>query len=155
MKKIFSILMVAMMMVVATGCTNEDEPAPPVFDGVSVYINVTNTLYKDGKPAFTPTETEGLYLAQAESKDATREYIARLIEKENYCGRDLNVPLGKDGEEGSLKIVGTDLPDGVYYELFVNIRGDEENYPPFTLRIISEEMADSENGVHGEVVIKI
>lgn len=158
MKKILGILTLAIVACVFACCSKDDEPQDytDTYDGVAVYINVTNTLYNsDGKPAFTPTGTDGLYIAAAESREVALDYVASLILNEKWNRDNVTVKLGENGENGSLKVVTRNLEPGVYCELIADIKGDEENYPPFTLLIEDMEKANEDNGVSHEVIIVI
>ena len=158
MKKIFSSFMIFLMAAVAISCSKDDEPSDyePTYDGVTVYLNALDNLYtSDGKPAFTATITEGIYVGVADSGEIAYKYICQLIGNEKWNGKNVTVPLGENGELGSLKVVSEGLEDGIYDEVIINIKGDLENYEPYTLQIISEEKAEDDNGIVGEGVIKV
>lgn len=154
MKKIFTFLMLAAAMIVATSCSKDDEPGAPTYDGVSIYLNAIETLYNsDGDPAFTPTTTDGIYVAVASTPQVARDYLSRLIGNNDWDGKNVTIPLGENGESGSLKIISQNLEAGIYDEVIVNIKG----YTPFTLHIIDEERAkdDNGNGYIGEGIVRL
>lgn len=157
MKKIVLFLMSAFILATAASCSKDDEPAgyEPTYDGVSVYMNAIQKLYENGQPAYTPTDQAGVYVASADSYDAVYAFIANLIGNPKWDGKDVTIKLGENGENGSLKVTGkTDamLSQGIYAKIIADIYGDEENYPPYTLEIITEETAD--NGHYGGGVVK-
>lgn len=149
MKKLFSILMTVVLAAAVTGCSKDDEPSDyeNTKDGITIYIDDIQALYKDGKPDFYESTTPGVYLAKAESFYDASSYVAYLIDSKDWDGKAVTVKLGENGKDGSLVI--TPYPEnntGIYYRINVNVKGDIENYPPFTLLIFTQEYADSENG---------
>ena len=158
MKKIFSLLMIFIAAATAVSCSKDDEPQDyqPTYDGVTIYLNAIDKLYtSEGQPAFTATTTEGIYVGVADSGEIAYKYICQLIGNEKWNGKNVTVPLGENGKLGSLKVVSEGLEDGIYDEVIINIKGDEKNYEPYTLQIISEEKAKDDNGIIGEGVIKV
>lgn len=152
MKKIFTFLMTAVLIMASVSCSNDEpENTPFPYDGVKVYQNVIDKLYdNDGKPAYTPTATKGIYVASATGYGQSYRFICGLIGNDNWCGGDVTIALGKDGENGTLRIVGESddlIKKGIYNEIIVNIQGGSKDYEPFTLDIITEEQA--ENGYYG------
>lgn len=157
MKKLFSFILTALFIAGLAACSNkDDEPDDyqPTYDGVAIYLNAIDKLYtSDGKPAFTPTSTEGIYIGQADSEAIARNFICDLLQNEDWDGKNVTVNLGENGEEGSLKVISEGLEDGIYDEVVINIKGDLSNYEPYTLQIVSKEKAENENGVGKDVVI--
>ena len=155
MKKILYLLIFSFLGLTVS-CSDKDEPADnnQVNNGVQVYLNAVEKLYKsDGTPAFTPTERTGVYVASATDYQQSYNYICNLIEDSDWDGKDISVSLGKNGENGELKVIGQNasmLQQGVYNKIIVDIK----DYTPYTLEIITEEMAD--NGYVGDgVVVKL
>ena len=150
--------MIFLMSAVAISCSKDDEPNDyePTYDGVTVYINAIDNLYtSDGQPAFTATTTEGIYVGVADSGEIAYGFICQILDNKDWDGKNVNVKLGENGELGSIKVVSEGLEDGIYDEVIINIKGDIENYEPYTLQIISEEKAEDDNGIIGEGVIKV
>lgn len=141
MKKLLGYMLLAVLAVSFFSCSNDDEPNNKA-DGVAVYINASDMLYKDDKPAYTPTQTPGIYIGVAESAEVAKGFIRRLILDDNWDGRDTIVNLDKNG---SLRITGASealASEGIYNEVTVNFT----DFEPYTLQIITEERAASENG---------
>ena len=159
MNKIFSsFMMIFLMAAIATSCSKDDEPQDyqPTYDGVTIYLNAIEKLYdSDGKPAYTPTSTEGIYVCVADSREIAYGFICQILDNKDWDGKNVNVKLGENGELGSIKVVSDGLADGIFYDLIIDIKGDEQNYEPYTLQIISEEKAKDDNGIVGEGVIKV
>lgn len=152
MKKIYAFLLMAVLMAAVSACSKDDEPGDydSTYDGVAILMNAENTLYADGQPAFTPSETPGVYLAVAANQDKARAFIVQLIENPEWDGKDVTIKLGEKGESGSLKIVGGTtalLSRGIYNTIIVDIN----DYPPYTLEIITQEAAD--NGKGKDIVV--
>lgn len=152
MKKILSVIMTVWAVCGLTACSEKEEPETPANDGVAVYINAADMLYdSERKPAFTPTHTEGFYVAVAESLEISENYIRRLILDEDWDGSDITVDLDKNG---SIRIMGETpelASEGVYNEIIVNFT----DFVPFTLQIIDEERAKDDNGYIGTGVAKV
>lgn len=155
MKKIFSLLLTAVMAIAISGCSKDDEPGDyePSYDGVSVYLNAIEQFYDgEAQPSYTPTDRKGVYAGYATSSQESYDYIAMILENDKWGNKDVTVKLGEKGELGTLKVVGQTealLNRGVYNEIIVDIKG----YTPYTLEIITEKAAD--NGYYGgSVVVK-
>lgn len=152
MKKFMTWMLAAFMVFGITGCAGNDEPETPGSDGVAVYINAADMLYgDDDNPVFTPTQTPGLYVAQAASLEVSESYIKKLILDENWNGKDITVNLDKNGY---LKITGNSpslTAEGIYNEVSVHFT----DFEPFTLRILSEQRASDDNGYGGTGVVRI
>lgn len=151
-------MLTALLAVAFSACSKEDEPGDykDTPDGVSIYLNVAETLfeydYNTGSPmpSFTPVGN-GLYAGQAESAQVAYDFIANLIEDPDWDNKDLTVDLGENGEKGYLEITGTNddlIKQGVYNEIKIRVIG----YPFYTLQIITSEQAT--NGYGDEIVIK-
>ena len=145
-------MMTAVMLAAVSSCSKDDEPNDyqPTYDGVAIYLNAIEKFYdNEGTPAFTLSDKEGIYLAEAESETVAANWIKQIIENPNWDGKDVTIKLGENGEEGTLKIVGN-TPDlmgkGIYNEIDVDIK----NYIPYTLEIIAE---NSENGYGKDIVV--
>lgn len=147
MNKLYYLLIVAFVAFFSS-CSDNDEPENTPNADV-VYANAVKTLYEaDKTPAFTLSDTEGVYLASAENAQISYKFICNLIDDPDWNGKDVTVSLG---DKGSLKILGespTLLVKGIYNSIIVDIKG----YQPYTLQIITEEMA--ENGHFGDGVPK-
>ena len=145
--------MMAAMLVLAS-CSKDDEPGKNTSDGVSDYINAVDMLYYSegpdaAKPRFTPSDTEGLYLAQATSKESCYQWVEELIGAK-WDGSDKTVRFD---EHSSIRLTGQSAEmaaEGIYAELVV----DFTDYIPFTLQIITAEKAGNyENGVGRDIII--
>lgn len=152
MKNIFTYLMCLLAAVAVIGCSKADEPDSydSTYDGVSILMNAEITLYKDDKPAFTPSDDEGVYLAVASGQEKARSFIVELIENPKWDGKDVTIKLGEKGEDGTLTIIGGTpalLSQGIYNKIYVDIK----SYPPYTLEIITEE--SSENGKGKDIIV--
>ena len=149
MKKLFYLFILTLMSV-AVSCSNNDEPTNDDTAYIAtVYTNAVKQLYApNGEPAYTRTDSEGVYVASASSYDVSYNYICTLIDNKEWDGTDINIFLG---ENGTLKIVGETpslLQQGIYNKIIVDIK----NYEPYTLEIITKELA--ENGHWGDGVPK-
>ena len=147
MRSLLKFFMLAFLAIPFVACSNDDEPDIPVSDdGVAIYINAVDMLYDtEGRPAFTPTSTPGVYIAVAASQQVTHSYIERLI-LTDWNGQDLVVNLDKNGSF-SIKGESPELSSqGIYSEIIVNFT----DYVPFTLQIIDEQRASDSNGAYGE-----
>lgn len=136
--------MLAAMLLLAGACSKDDEPGDyeNTADGVTIYLNAIEKLYdKDGQPMYSKTATADLYIAVAASRDIADSFVADLVGNPDWNGRDIDISLGENGESGSLKVESQQLPSGVYARIKVNIDGDLENYPPYTLEIVSADKA--------------
>lgn len=154
MKKIYVFLMVSLLTVSLFSCSKDDEPQDytPTYDGVSIYLNAIEKFYdNDGMPAYTATDQPGVYVAASDSYEISYNFIANILENPEWDGKDVTVKLGKNGESGILKIIGSTpslLNRGIYNEIIININ----DYEPYTLEIITTEQAD--NGYYGGGVVK-
>lgn len=154
MKKLTYLLML-LLSTVAISCSSDDEPGDNefVYNGETILNNAIAKLYKaDGEPAYTATNTIDIYVASASSYDVSYKYICNLLGNPNWDGKDVTVKLGKNGQDGTLKIVGqsdSQLQQGIYNKIIVNVNG----YTPYTLEIITEQQA--ENGHSGGGVVKL
>ena len=139
-------MMMALFAGAFASCSKDDEPGDyaPTYDGVTIYLNAIEQLYNnEGDPKFVPTDTEGLlYMVIADDDQIARGFICDLLDNKDWNGENVNVPLGEDGESGSLKVLSQDLPAGVYDEIIVDIK----EYTPYTLQIVTEERFNNENG---------
>ena len=144
MKKIFYLMIMAVMAGAFASCSKDDEPEgyEPTYDGVAIYINAVEQLYNnEGDPRFVETGTDGLYVVIADNREIAYKFIANILENENWDGGDVTVSLGDKGENGNLKIISRNLPDGIYDEIVVDIK----DYTPYTLQIVTEERFNNEN----------
>lgn len=134
-------------------CSTQDEPSDTQhkYDSQAIYQNVVQTLYdNNGNPAYTLIG-DGIYAGQADSAQASYDFIAALIGNKSWDNQDLVLSLGLNGDRGNLKIMGsTDalLDRGIYNEIIVYAEG----YIPYTLQIITSQQAD--NGYGEDVFIK-
>lgn len=136
--------MMVAMMVMATGCSNDDEPDN---GGVTDLLNAIEMLYNsEGQPAYTYSGTPGVYLAYATGNSEVEKFVRKLIADDDWTLKE-NYTL-KEDENGSLIVKGQTadmFASGIYCEVVVNFSHDE--YVPYTLQIITEEKAkDFENG---------
>lgn len=148
-------LMMLALMAFMMGACGDDEPETPTMQ-VNIYNNATKVLYlaDSDTPAFTATNTPGLYLAQTENIASAQLWVSNLIlEPWNLDSKTVDL-----GDLGSLKITVTDslVSQGIYCQITVNLK----DYTPFTLQIISEERASDDNGIdedgyHGGGVVRI
>lgn len=155
MKKFLGYLLTFMVLTAINACSKEDEPSgyEDTYNGVNVYLNCIESLY-DGEalPAYTPDPSaKGVYLAVADNETESHDFIKDLIENSSWDNRSVTIQLGENGELGTLKIVGGSqdlLKQGIYNEVIADIKG----YTPYTLHIITSELAD--NGYGDEIIIK-
>ena len=159
MKKIFYLMMLAIVTLAAGSCSKDDEPSDytPTYDGVSIYLNAIEKLYNnEGMPMYVATETPGVYMVIADNEGIADWFISDLLEK-TWNGKDVTVKLGENGESGNLQIFSSNLPAGVYDKIVVDILGDMENYPPYTLLIVTEAYFNNENsaGISGGGVARL
>lgn len=150
MKKFFAYMLMAVMAVAFAACSKDDEPGKNTTDGVSDYINALQMLYYsdgelEGEPRFTPTDTEGIYVAVAKTQDDCYAWVSRLIGSK-WDGKSTTVAFD---EKSKVQIIGTaDENEGIYAGLIVNFPG----YTPFTLQIVTpEKAANSDNGYGGDI----
>lgn len=145
--------MIAVVAMMAS-CSKNDEPDPPTYDGVSIYLNAVIAFYDNAnQPSYTPSGTEGVYVGWTSSSEEAHDFICKILESTSWDGKDLTLPLGENGEEGNLTIIGstpTLLSQGIYNKIIIDIKG----YTPYTLEIITEQQADNGYG-EGQVVKKI
>ena len=150
MKKLFQFMLMAVIVAAFNACSSDDEPEVSAADVKAQYENVVSVLYDaDSKlPRFTPTLTEGIYVASAEDSSVSHRFIEKVI-GESWDGQTTDFFLG---EYGSLRLIGGNADmeaEGIYNEIIVNIKG----YTPFTLRIIDTERANEDNGYTGTGVV--
>lgn len=154
MKKSLFFLMLGWFAFALTNCSKDDEPQDytPTYNGVTIYINAVEKLYdSDARPFYTPTQQEGVYVASAADYQTSYNFICNILENPSWDGKDVVVKLGENGENGTLKIIGSTqslLSQGIYNKIIVNIK----DYEPYTLEIITEQQAD--NGYYGGGVVK-
>lgn len=144
MKRLFIYLMGLMTVAaVSTSCSKDDEP---VNDGLSIYLNAVEMLYNnEAKPKFTPSGTEGVYLAWAADEAEVRGFIVELTDNDKWTST-ADYTVNAD-ENGYFTVKGQTpqmKAEGIFNEIVVNFT----DYTPFTLQIITEEKAkDYENSI--------
>ena len=153
MKKLLNLIMLS-VLALTVSCSHKDEPGDYEFtyDGITIYIKAVTEFYdNEGTPSFTATDIDNVYVGCASTYEGSYRFICNLINNPFWNGKDLTVQLGEKGESGSLKIIGETsalLQQGIYNKIIIDIKG----YTPYTLEIITQQMAD--NGYIGEGVVK-
>lgn len=152
-------MMMAVALVMATGCSDDNEPDDQY---VSDFLNAIEILYnQEGQPNFTPTTTNGLYLAWAGDAGEVQKFIIRLTGNGKWTNTS-DYTMNED-ENGYLIVKATTpemLSDGIFNEIIVNFSSDR--YVPFTLQIITAEKAKdymnggpAHDGISGGGVVRL
>lgn len=128
-------LLVAVMGITFTACSNDDEPQTDAAKEQVEFIK-SMVLNENGEILFMPTDTEGVYVCPMNNAANSRNLCESMLNT-SWKGESLCVDLGNHGV-----ITGKNSDEeGVFDELHFNIK----ELPKFTLKVASEDYCDNEN----------
>lgn len=147
MTKTLKFLFLALTMAIFTGCSNnDDEPESTDMQMKQQYEAIVSRVYQPNsmEPIFTASQSEGIYLAVANSEEISRRFCSFVIGSD-WDGTNTTVSLG---DYGSVRLFSADADSqsqGIYHQILVNVK----DHRRFTLKIFDKDRINDDNGYTG------
>lgn len=147
MTKTLKFLFLALTMAIFTGCSNnDDEPENTDMQMKQQYEAIVSRVYQPNsiEPIFTASQSEGIYLAVANSEEISRRFCSFVISSD-WDGTNTTISLG---DYGSVRLFSADADSqsqGIYHQILVNVK----DHRRFTLKIFDKDRINDDNGYTG------